>query len=77
MALIERDAALKLLDQNGVVFRREFEQLPAVDAIPVIRCEDCKHMHAVNLPDGQSWHYCPYMKFDVDPDFYCARGERR
>lgn len=58
--------ALELMDKQ-----------PTIDAIPVIRCEDCKHMHAANLPDGQSWHYCPYMKFDVDPDFYCARGERR
>ena len=35
MELIDREAALKLLDLNGVVFRREFEQLPAVEAIPI------------------------------------------
>lgn len=33
--LIRRADALRLLDENGVVFRREFEEMPAVDAIPV------------------------------------------
>lgn len=50
---------------------------PTIDAIPVIRCADCRHLHMINAPDGQRWNYCPFMKFDVKPDFYCANAERR
>ena len=41
--LIRRADALRLLDENGVVFRREFEELPSVDAIPVKWLRDLQH----------------------------------
>lgn len=44
---------------------------PAVDAVEVVRCKDCKWRNT----DG-----CPYMNFDAadreDSDF-CSDGERR
>lgn len=40
---------------------------PTIDAVPVIRCRDCKHRHS------DSW--CEYV--DDDDNFYCARGERK
>ena len=40
---------------------------PTVDAVPVVRCKDCKHRHE------DSW--CEYV--DDDDNFYCARGERK
>ena len=42
-------------------------QLPAVNAVPVVRCRDCKHRYS------DSW--CEYV--DDDDNFYCARGERK
>ena len=39
---------------------------PTVDAVPVVRCKDCKHRHS------DSW--CEYV--DDDDNFYCARGEQ-
>ena len=41
------------------------KQIPAVDAVPVVRCEDCK------LADGYS--FCDYFACD---DF-CSHGERK
>ena len=37
-----------------------------IDAVPVVRCKDCKHRFE------DSW--CEYV--DDDDNFYCARGER-
>ena len=38
-----------------------------IDAVPVVRCRECKHRFK------DSW--CEYA--DDDDNFYCARGERK
>ena len=40
---------------------------PTIDAVPVVRCKDCKHRFE------DSW--CEYV--DDNDNFYCARGERK
>lgn len=66
--------------------------LPAVDAVPVVRCKDCKHRpidnrdrdndltgFAIEFPDT----YCPcqcedgWYNWYPDDDWFCADGERR
>ena len=47
--------------------RKLMENAPTVDAVPVVRCRDCKHRYS------DSW--CEYV--DDDDNFYCARGERK
>ena len=42
-------------------------QFPAVNAVEVVRCKDCKHRYQ------DSW--CEYV--DDDDNFYCARGKRK
>ena len=46
---------------------KEFDEFPAADVAPVVRCKDCKHRFK------DSW--CEYV--DDDDNFYCARGERK
>lgn len=52
---------------------------PAVDAVPVVRCKDCKHMDNGHCdihseePDQITTGYW----FECDDDFFCAYGERR
>lgn len=57
---------------------------PAVDAVPVVRCKDCKYAH---LNDDNECTYCdmisvltdegePYYVPVFPPDWYCAYGER-
>ena len=43
------------------------QQRPTIDAVPVVRCKDCKHRFE------DSW--CEYV--DDNDNFYCARGERK
>lgn len=44
-----------------------------VDAVPVVRCNDCK-----NWDERRGRKYCWEMYFDQsDPDFYCGYAERR
>ena len=43
------------------------EKAPTIDAVPVVRCKDCKHRFK------DSW--CEYV--DDDDNFYCARGKRK
>lgn len=45
----------------------DIDEAPTIDAIPVVRCKDCKHRFK------DSW--CEYA--DDDDNFYCARGERK
>ena len=59
-ALYEADA----VTMQGV---KIINQFPAVNAVEVVRCRDCKHRYS------DSW--CEYV--DDDDNFYCAKGERK
>lgn len=50
--------------------------VPNVDAVPVVRCKDCKHDGLFDCP------ICYIEKqilifINHDPNFYCGYGERR
>ena len=59
----------------------EIECAPTVDAVPVIRCKDCKYYRA----DGDCWHewdnagriYYQSIINDPNPDDYCSKAERK
>ena len=57
---------------NGIV--------PTVDAVPVVRCRECKHHYWEQEPcHGKSIHYCklPHMRgVEVFKEFFCYYGER-
>ena len=57
------------------------EQQPTVDAVPVVRCKDCKHMgdvYLVSLPWlEQKEHRCRLWEHPTTPDDYCSRAERK
>ena len=57
------------------------ENAPTVDAVPVVRCKDCKHydnsegicwchLNSKFYPGGTDWHSFP-------EDGFCSYGERR
>ena len=63
---------------------------PTIDAVPVVRCKDCKHRPKENgSPYGNIWtefpeeEICPFNCEDPfynqmpEDDFFCARGEMR
>lgn len=54
------------------------DEQPTVDAVPVVRCEDCKHAYLTY--DGEV-KYCEIFDKEeavyLPPSFFCAYGERR
>ena len=55
-------------------FENIVDNAPTIDAVPVVRCKDCKHwgMHkSLNVP------WCFELHIDKSEDGYCDSGERR
>jgi len=60
----------KEIDRIQAVFDRMTDK--GVDAVPVVRCKDCKHyQHDAFLDHDWCDGRC------VTPDYFCADGERR
>jgi hypothetical protein len=57
-------------------FRNRLEDAPTVDAVPVVRCKDCKHYREdsfwcdMNSKDRGEW-------FNWYPEDFCSYGERK
>ena len=77
MRLIDADAFLKdiltagigktIIEYSESNIGYMIRKRPTIDAVPVVRCKDCKHRFE------DSW--CEYV--DDNNNFYCARGERK
>jgi hypothetical protein len=50
------------------------ENCPTIDAVPVVRCKDCKHYNTIGCSKGFGW--CESMHRGVSDDFYCANGAK-
>lgn len=61
--------------------QRIIADTPTVDAVPVVRCRECKHHYWEQEPcHGKSVHYCnlPHMSgVEVFKEFFCYYGERK
>ena len=57
------------------------DKFPTIDAVPVVRCRECKHHYWEQEPcHGKSVHYCklPHMRgVEVFKEFFCYYGERK
>ena len=99
---IEREAVIRALERYGTTNGSslghhsgaidcailETERLPAADAVPVVRCKDCKHWHEETGycdnhsyfigPDGMSCSPAESPSWTMwDADDYCSDGERK
>lgn len=87
--LIDRQAVIEILAtmqgrctsksaliQNSKIWQ-QIKDMPSVDAVPVVRCKDCKYLDeslAVGSWDGA----CKYWKtHSTDYDWFCSNGKRR
>ena len=54
----------------------EIEAAQTIDAVPVVRCQDCKHRFENN---GHSKNGCPIIDANIwmDDDDFCSYGERK
>ena len=55
---------------------REIETSPTVDAVEVVRCEDCKHTTRSKVSPEKIICCLTKMCGTVDQDYFCADGER-
>ena len=96
MRLIDADALMEdlriakpITETEAVAFRFAYlkvKDAPAVDAVPVVRCKDCKHQEKTFHADkrmkngGYYVYFCDlaedYSHVCLDEDF-CSKGERR
>ena len=53
-------------------FDRKLEHMPTVDAVPVIRCKDCKHWQCDDVDS-----YCDELGiFGTDMNSYCSYAKK-
>ena len=59
------------------------EEQPTIDAVPVVRCKDCKHWKKGGFMGGDtpdSLEYgggCPLVRFARYESDFCGKGERK
>lgn len=54
---------------------RLLASLPSIDAVPAVRCKDCKHRyHSVECPCQSYDHFYSWIPAD---DWFCKKGERK
>lgn len=96
--LIDADALLKMIrpddeeDSQAAVlisdvkkiFRKLIDNAPTIDAVPVVRCGECKHSELCFFEDNGitkiEQHKCLHHRMGVnilEHDDYCSYGERR
>lgn len=57
---------------------RCMEQTPTVDAVPVVRCKDCRYLLNDISGIGYTGYACDWRDdFNVVPDDFCSYGERK
>lgn len=83
MSLTRKERRLRLIDADAIptvsadqyeeaAFRDTIEDMPTIDAVPVVRCKYCKHRDAGNgFCEGRGWP----MQL-VPDDGFCDKGER-
>lgn len=78
----------RMMTQHRGIFSEEFvcangmaiqalERIQSVDAVPVIRCKECKHLLPNDRIAPNWWRICDYWRTGVDENEYCSRGERK
>lgn len=73
--ILAGETHLDNLAEGFVEADRVIREMPAVDAVVVTRCKDCKRSY-----EDISGRTCAYGAFDcriVPDDFFCAYGERK
>ena len=69
----------------GLILAETVDKAHTIDAVPVVRCRECKHRYTENCP--MYFHdfywlegYGEYVDDDTDhteDDYFCPKGERK
>ena len=52
-------------------------EAPTIDAVPVVRCKDCKHGKTWKNAWGIEGFKCDLLCVDLSPEAFCSYGERK
>ena len=69
------------VSDEDIIAKEIIRNAPTVDAVPVVRCRDCKHLHMWDQKDRYA--FCPKTNILFSPvekdirTFFCSYGERR
>jgi hypothetical protein len=72
-----------IFDGIKEAIKTQLDMAPAVDAVPVVRCRDCKHGETTHNARGEAVIKCEEICWLcrlprlMEPDWFCANGERR
>ena len=76
MYLSVMDAALSSCDEDTIF---DIMDASVVDAVPVVRCRDCKWYQIRRWNDTKPEYDCrkTYALLNVSPEDFCSYGERK
>ena len=87
MRLIDLDSEYipETLYRRSFKTRQDIEEwlnnAPIIDAVPVVRCRECKHLNVLNREE--LYAHCPktntvFLPFELDTrEHFCSLGERK
>ena len=76
MRLIDADALpYDEFLNHRIVMWEDIERSKTIDAVPVVRCKDCKYVIPYES-GGFNCLTCPNVDRDVDENWFCAYGEK-
>ena len=64
------------MDDEYCRFETMLSEAPTVDAVPVVRCRECKHRKYDDI-FGMLWCNLDSCTKRVKPDDFCSNGERK
>ena len=67
-------------EHDGVTLQSIIDKMPTIDAVPVVRCKDCKWWDDFPIASATPYiHECSasYPRRGTCADDYCSWGERR
>ena len=81
MRLIDADALIQkrshakaYAPEMYVIWQGYVMDAPTIDAVPVVRCKECKHYDTIGCSKGFGW--CEKMGIGTSDNFYCANGKQ-
>ena len=81
MRLVDADVADKWMRQNNAFIDAAIlKAIPTIDAVPVVRCKECKFYTLLGhclVHSQEPDQYGPGFIVEMLPDAFCSYGKRR
>ena len=84
MPLIDKDDLWEQLNDEPWFYNVDRDEIalpivnaaPTVDAVPVVRCKDCKNLVNTTI-NANCFLICDISDMEIAPEDFCSHGERR